>query len=626
MCGISGIFDLSGKPVRPLDIKDMTAQLTHRGPDGSGSYVDGPIGLGHTRLAVIDVEGGVQPMFNKDRSIVLVFNGEIYNFQEIRAALLKKGHTFSTRSDTEVIIHLYEEEGIDCIKQFRGMFAFALWDSSRKTLFLGRDIVGKKPLYYVFEKGRLFFASEIKSLLSVGLETTLNFSALSLFFKYQFIPGTQSIFQNIQSVPPAHVLSIDQQGMEKKAYWTLPHPEEGKVLESDCREILQESLEEAVKIRLISDVPLGAFLSGGVDSSIIVGLMRKQGVRDLKTFSIGFSDESFDETPYAKQVASFFNTEHHHEALQFDLINTLPKIIGQFDQPFGDASAIAVYQLSKMTRQSVTVALSGDGSDEIFSGYRRYLGRKLLSYYWRLPQYVRRKWVERLSDMLREGTAYYADSYVRQLRLFIQFSRRIEENPNNLLPQAFTEHELAQLFKTEIRMRLRMNDQDEVQAFAERFSNLDALSQMMWTDFNTYLPDDILVKVDRMSMSHGLEVRSPFLDQKVIEAASKMPIRLKLKGLETKYILKKTFQKLLPREIIKRKKHGFMLPLGDLFKNEMKSYTEEILLQPDQLGLLNTSYIAQLNNEHQSGFRDHSIKLWLLLVYRLWEKGANVHL
>ncbi len=618
MCGIAGIFDLKGKPVDQRDVINMTARLTHRGPDGTGSYVEGPIALGHARLAVIDVAGGAQPIFNEDQSIAVVCNGEIYNFQEIRDALLKKGHVFSTRSDTEVIVHLYEEEGIDCIKRFRGMFAFALWDSGRKKLFLGRDIVGKKPLYYIFEGDRLYFASEIKSLLAVGLKPNLNFSSLGLFFKYQFIPGTETIFEGIQSVPPAQVLSVDEKGTKIQSYWSIPHPEVGKVSEAVCREILHEKLEEAVKIRLVSDVPLGAFLSGGLDSSIIVSLMRKLQVKDLKTFSIGFSDDSYDETPYAKQVAEFFNTDHHHETLHLDLLQHLPEIIAQFDQPFGDASAIAVYQLSKMTRQSVTVALSGDGSDEIFCGYRRYVGRKLLSHYWRLPQFIRKKWVERLADRLREGTAYYADSYVKQLRLFIQFSRRLEENPNNVLPQAFTDDDLRQLFNPHIQLKLEKNSRDQMQELSERFSNLDALSQMMWTDFNSYLPDDILVKVDRMSMAHGLEVRSPFLDQDVIESVLKMPIDLKLKGLETKYILKKTFQHSLPKEIVQRKKHGFMLPLGTLFKKELKPLVETLLLKPDKLGLFNTNYIASLHHEHQRDLRDHSVKLWLLLVFRFW--------
>jgi len=625
MCGIAGIFDLNGKSVAADDVTAMAVCLDHRGPDGIGSYAEGPIALSHARLAVIDIERGNQPLFNEDRSVAVVFNGEIYNFQEIRSELLEKGHKFSSACDTEVIVHLYEEEGVACVKRFRGMFAVALWDARLGQLFLFRDIVGKKPLYYTLEGNRLFFASEIKALLSAGLSSPLNFQALDLFFKYQFISGTQTIYQNIHAVPPAHFLSFGAEGKETRRYWTPPLPEKSSQPETEYCERLRETLEEAVRIRLISDVPLGAFLSGGIDSAIIVGLMAGQKPGALATFSIGFNDESYDETPYARQTSAFFKTRHHHERLGYDCFNELPKILGQFDQPFGDASAVAVYQLSKMTRQSVTVALSGDGSDEIFAGYRRYVGRKLLNYYRRLPTYFRKKWLERISDFLPEGTAYYADSLIKQFRLFIQLSKRLEENSNDVLPLAFSDDDLSQLLQPEIRKQVLMNQQNEVRGLAERFSNLDEVSQMMWTDFHSYLPEDILVKVDRMSMAHGLEVRCPFLDQKVIESVLKIPINLKLKGFQTKYILKKSFQDFLPPEVTQRKKHGFMLPLGMLFKKELKPFVQEILLKPGPLGILNPAYIATLNREHQDGFRDHSVKLWLLLVFRLWEDKVYGH-
>lgn len=622
MCGIAGIFDLKGRAVDEQDARVMAVCLGHRGPDGIGSYSKGPIALGHARLAVIDLVRGEQPLFNEDRSVAVVFNGEIYNFEELRSELLEKGHQFASDCDTEVIVHLYEEMGIECVKRFRGMFAFALWDARLGKLFLSRDIVGKKPLYYAIEGGRLFFASEIKALLSAGLESPLNLQSLALFFRYQFIPGTESIYKNIHVVPPAHYLSFDASGMDIRRYWAPPFPETTSKTETEHCEILRETLEEAVRIRLISDVPLGAFLSGGIDSAIIVGLMAREKAECVETFSIGFKDESYDETPFARQTATFFKTRHHHETLAYDWENALPKILGQFDQPFGDASAIAVYQLAKMTRQSVTVALSGDGSDEIFAGYRRYVGRKLVSYYWRLPKYFRKQWLERVSDILPEGSAYYADSFIKQFRLFIQLSKRLEENPNEVLPLAFTDDDFLQLLQPEIREQVFANKQNEVRALAESFSNLDDVSQMMWTDFHSYLPEDILAKVDRMSMAHGLEVRSPFLDQKVIELVLKMPIALKLKGFQTKYILKKAFQDFLPSGVTKRKKHGFMLPLGTLFKKELKPFIEEILLKPGPLHILNLRYIARLNDEHQHGFRDHSVKLWLLLVFRLWENRS----
>ncbi len=624
MCGIAGLFDLKGRKVDVDDARAMAVSLSHRGPDGIGVYGEGPLALGHARLAVIDIAHGDQPVFNEDRSVSLVFNGEIYNFKALRAELLEKGHQFKSVCDTEVIVHLYEETGIECLRRLRGMFAIALWDAQLGKLFLCRDIVGKKPLYYAVEGGRLFFASEIKALLNAGLQSPVNLESLALFFKHQFIPGTESIYEKIHTVPPAHYLSFDPAGKEERRYWTVPMPEKASHTETEYGEGLRETLEEAVKIRLISDVPLGAFLSGGIDSSIIVGLMAQHKAEGLETFSIGFKDESYDETPFAKQVAAFFKTRHHHERLDYDW-RALPIILGQFDQPFGDASAIAVYQLSKMTRKSVTVALSGDGADEIFAGYRRYVGRKLVSYYWRLPKLFRKQCLERLSDFLPEGTAYYADSFIKQFRLFIQLSERLEKNPNEVLPLAFTDDDFLQLLQPEIRKQVLADQQNPVWSLAERFSNLDELSQMMWTDFHSYLPEDILTKVDRMSMAHGLEVRSPFLDQKVLEAVLKMPIELKLKGLQSKYILKRAFRDLLPTEVTRRKKHGFMLPLGTLFKKELKPFVEEVLLKPGPLGILNPEHIAALNHEHQSGFRDHSVKLWLLLVFRFWEERMNSH-
>lgn len=619
MCGIAGIFNLSGIRVDSARLTALTDRLKHRGPDGTGHYLNGPIGLGQTRLAVIDVEGGKQPIFNEDKTIAVVFNGEIYNFQEIREELEKAGHQFSTNSDTEVIVHLYEQEGVDCVRRFRGMFAFALWDQKRRRLFLARDIVGKKPLYYSIDKEHLIFGSEIKSLLAVGDGGEVNYAALDLFLKYQFIPGPETIYRKISSLPPAHFMVIDPNGMEINRYWEMPLPSRQNRSEADCVDSLQHVLEEAVQLRLISDVPLGAFLSGGVDSSIIVGLMKKKGAGKIKTFSVGFEEESFDETPFANQAAQFFQTEHQNHRLQYQIEELLPKVLSQFDQPFGDSSAIAVYKLSEATRRSVTVALSGDGSDELFAGYRRYVGRRLLKYYWLLPKWLRTKGIEPSLALLPESTEYYGDSFIRQLHLLTGLSRRIEGNRHELLPTTFSEEELKRLYQDPLKTELKLSQKSQVQAWADRFSNLDEISQMMWVDFNTYLPDDILVKVDRMSMAHGLEVRSPFLDQKVIETVLKMPIGLKLKNLTTKYILRKAFGNLVPAHLMNRKKHGFMVPLGDWFKKELRGFIHDLLLKPDRRGLLNISYIEQLNREHQAGFRDHSQKLWLLLAFRLWE-------
>jgi len=621
MCGIAGILNLNGDPVDSSELLAMTTRLRHRGPDGSGQYIDGPLGLAQTRLAVIDVVGGVQPMFNEDKTVAVVFNGEIYNFQEIRRDL-EKDHRFATKSDTEVIVHLYEEEGIDCLRHFRGMFALAIWDVRKKKLFLARDRVGQKPLYYAMGGGRLLFGSEIKALLACGVGSGLNLTALDLFFKNQFISGPETIYEDIQSLPPAHYMVIDQGGSEIKRYWEPPTSSDRKMSEGAYAEALRETLQEAVRLRLVSDVPLGAFLSGGIDSSLIVGLMREGGVSSLNTFSIGFKDESFDETPFALEASQYFKTNHCNDQIESNLEDLLPGVVSHFDQPFGDSSAIAVYKLSEMTRRSVTVALSGDGSDELFAGYRRYVGRRLLKYYWMIPRTIREKWIEELVGVLPEGTSYYGRSVIKQFRLFTQISNRIEADPMDLLPATFTREELNQLYTSGVTASLGKMKKTRREAFPDSFSSLDEVSQMMWLDFQHYLPDDILVKVDRMSMAHGLEVRSPFLDQEVVSLAMQMPIEMKLRSLQTKYILRKTFQGDVPPAIIRRKKHGFMIPLGNWFKKELSSFVEEILLKPDKRGLFNLSYIKRLNDEHQKGKRDHSQKLWLLLVFRIWEEAV----
>ncbi len=602
----------------------MGDRLKHRGPDGSGHYINGPIGLVHTRLAVIDAAGGAQPMFNTDKRIALVFNGEIYNYKELRRSLQDQ-YSFITQSDTEAIIHLYEEVGIDCVKELRGMFAFALWDQREKKLFLARDRVGQKPLYYHQTENHFFFASEIRALLAGGVTSALNYTALDLYFKNQFITGPETIYEDIQSLPPGHCITLDAAGSELKAYWSPSTATDANMHEKEYCEALRSTLSEAVRLRLISDVPLGAFLSGGLDSSLIVALMRNEGVNDLKTFSIGFKAESFDETPFANAAAAYYQTEHQSKLMNVEAEGFLSRMIEHFDQPFGDASSLAVYQLSENTKKSVTVALSGDGSDELFSGYRRYVARKFLKYYHFIPKSIRTTFIERFLSRLPENTAYYRESFVKQMKLFIDFSNRLDRDPFDLIPETFSRTELDALYLPHVAEALKKSKNHHMEKYRAEGAGLDEVSQMMWVDFHSYLPDDILVKVDRMSMAHGLEIRSPFLDQEVVDLAMKMPINLKLNGFQEKYILKKTFSSLVPSEILNRKKHGFMLPLGDWFKGEWKPLLESVLLKQDRFGLLNAQYIRKLFQEHQEGRRDHSQKLWLLLVFFLWEESVAMN-
>jgi len=631
MCGFVGILRLDGQKVRPEDIARMCLALRHRGPDDHGLHIGkhhGPktstpvsVGLGHQRLSIIDLSPAArQPMENEDGSLWVVCNGEIYNHKALRQSLITRGHCFRSQSDTEVVLHLYEEMGPRCVDHLRGMFAFVIWDSRQGRMFLARDRLGQKPLYYYSDEDLFVCASEINAILQLpGLNLTADKDAIDCYFKYGYIVGERTPYEKIWKLPPAFLMSVGKGWKVKERYWDIPLPSATPAYTKprDLVEAFDRIFSEAVRLRLESDVPLGAFLSGGIDSSAIVSKMIDESGQRVKTFAIGFSESSFDERTHAREVASLLGTEHRDQAVDYDIHDLLPKMVRHFGEPFADSSAFPTYHLARVTRQHVTVALSGDGGDELLCGYNRYVGRKLLEYYFRFPQKIRNAVFEKIASRLREGDEYYGRNFIKQMKLLIAQAKRLEKSHLAVLPQVFDSSQRRALLGWDEDTRGYEGSIDLVLQYASSRDLVDSISQMMWTDLHTYLPDDILVKVDRMSMAHALEVRSPFMDHKLVEFVAALPIEQKLRGLTTKYLLKQAMKKKLPRAIIYRKKHGFMVPLARWFKKELKPLIADCLLAGN--APVDQAIPKQLMTEHCMGKADHSHRLWVLLMYTLWK-------
>ncbi len=623
MCGICGKYYFQeDKRVEEELIKRMCQTLVHRGPDDEGIYVDRNIGLGHRRLSIIDLATGKQPIHNEDKSIWIVFNGEIYNFLELRSFLEKKGHKFYTKSDTETIVHLYEEEGENCIKKLRGMFAFALWDEGQKKLILARDRVGKKPLFYTLSNKTFIFASEIKSILQdLLIKKEVSLESLHSYLTYGYIPAPETIFRGIKKLPPAHFLIVQKGRLRLKRYWDLNFTKKINLTEQEIVEQVYELVKEAVKIRLISDVPLGAFLSGGIDSSIVVALMSQLVSEPVKTFSIGFKEASFDELKYAQLIAKHFRTDHHEFIVKPDALTILPELIWYFDEPFADSSAIPTYYVAKMTRQHVTVALNGDGGDEAFAGYERYFASRLADYYSLIPAALRENVIEQLVKNLPESTA--KKGFFKRLKRFVKAAGLPSEERYTEWMTTFSDEMKSFLYTSELKENLsHVNSSSFLKKAFESAQAGDFLDKLLYVDTVTYLPNDLLVKMDRMSMVHSLEARSPFLDHKVMEFAAAIPHNLKLKRMTTKYILKKAMKNLLPQKIISRGKAGFGVPIGVWFKEELKEFAYQILLdkRARKRGYFNSKFIEQLLEEHIMGKIDHGNRIWALLVLELWHQ------
>ena len=620
MCGIAGLVRRGDELAQATDVHRMCQAIVHRGPDDEGAYVEGPVGLGMRRLSIIDLAGGHQPIHNEDRSVWVVFNGEIYNFLELRQELERRGHTFYTHSDTEAIVHLYEEMGVECVKKLRGMFAIALFDRRRQKLLLARDRLGKKPLYYAVRDGRLWFGSEIKALLAVAPELAeVDPEGLLQYFYFGYIPDPLSAFRPIRKLPAGHVLEYAGGEVKVAQYWDVPEYGAAAVAtEEDVLQELERRLAEAVRIRLISDVPLGALLSGGVDSSIVVALMARASRKPVKTFSIGFQAERFNEADYARMVAERFGTEHHELMLDPNLEDTLQYLTAMMEEPFGDSSMVPTYHVSRLARQHVTVALSGDGGDELFGGYDRY-GVQLRRRPFNLIPGWSGRWY-RESMFPRLPSDWYGRNFLFNISL-----PEPERYLDSLayLPAYTRERSLF----TDDFVAAAGNGKGPTGPYLDCLSRApaqDPLSQLLYLDTKTYLPSDILTKVDQMSMLRSLEVRVPVLDHTFLEWVAALPAHWKLRNGREKYILKKLGERLgVPSEILYRPKQGFAMPLVHWMRRELKADLLELLLEPRALqrGYFRPDAVRRLFEEHLSGRRDHSGRIWMLLVFELWHRN-----
>ncbi len=616
MCGIYGAVGIRD----PSLLERMGAVTIHRGPDESGAYLDDDASLGVRRLKIIGLESGQQPIHNEDQALWLVYNGEIYNFQELRYSLEAKGHKFYTKTDGEVIVHLYEEYGEDCVKHLRGMFAFAVWDKKNRNLFLARDRIGIKPLYYTSVDGVLYFASELKALLEADvIKKEINHGAIHDFLTFLYIPAPSTIFKSVFKLPPGHTLRFQDGSYSVQEYWDLELDISKEKDEIFYLDKIYDLLQEAVKLHLISDVPLGVFLSGGVDSSVLVSIMAGLTNRPIKTFSIGYGrkDEDYNELKYARLVSECFGTEHREFIVKPDAIGLLPKLAWHFDEPFADSSAIPTFLISQLAKKDITVALSGIGGDEAFGGYPRYLGAYISGYYQRLPD-IMRKAAYKAASLFPEST---------QNRDLFSWARRFARG--GLLPFGaryldwvtfLRPDEINKLYTASFIGNLK--DAGPVKDKQAYFGGDRSLEGIFRFDIKTYLPDDLLFMADKMSMANSLELRVPYCDHKVMEFAASIPCGLKLKGLKLKYLLKKSFKDLLPREVLTRRKQGFMIPIGRWIKQDLKGVAEELLSrrQIEKRGYFNYEYVRWILDQHYSGKRDFTDRIWALMNLEMWHR------
>jgi asparagine synthase (glutamine-hydrolysing) len=603
-------------------VKKMTDTIAHRGPDDDGFHCGRGIGLGHRRLSIIDLEGGHQPLANEDQTIWVVFNGEIYNFEELNQRYLRTGHQFRTRSDTETIVHLYEELGEACFAEMRGMFAIALWDARRKKLLLARDRIGKKPLFYCWDGRRMVFGSEMKALWPAGgISREMDLEAFCDYFSFGYVPAPKTIYRQVRKLRAAHYLVVEGSRIREVPYWDLRFDQPQRLSESEWSERFLEEYRRAVKSRLISDVPLGAFLSGGVDSSSVVALMNEYQ-RPVTTCSIGFTEESYNESVDAKVFAASLGANHFEHIVQPHALSLIEKLAWHYDEPFADSSAVPTYYVSQIARKHVTVALSGDGGDENFAGYRRYkfdvFENRLRSF---LPVRVRRAVFGPL------GRYYpklgWAPRVVRAKSTFQSLARSPLEGYFNSITCYCPPEMKSRLLSPEVSQRLNGYDSIEVLRYHYQRANTDdLLSRIQYVDIKTYLTDDICVKVDRASMANSLEVRSPLLDHKLMELVAQMPSGIKLNNGQGKYIFKKALRAVLPQSILTRAKQGFALPVAEWFRGELREFAHAALFQaPDEL--LNRSFLMRCWNQHQRGQRDWSPLLWSALMFRTWQEVSK---
>src|ERR1044071_556238 len=628
MCGITGWANLDARrrPPEGADelLRSMCDRMTHRGPDSEGYLIDDSVALGMRRLAIIDLLTGEQPVFNEDRSVAAVLNGEIYNYRELRDDLEARGHTFRSASDTEVLPHLYEEYGRDMVLHLNGMFAFALWDDQRRRLFIARDRFGEKPLYWgVFDK-TLLFASEPKVLLAhPAVRPSLNLNALRQYLSFDYVPAPLSIYEGINKLPAAHKLTVENGHVNVERYWRLSYKTAEPVpSETEAAEQLRELMADAVRMRLVSDVPLGVLLSGGVDSSTIAALAVRSSSEAVKTFSISFAEASFDESAYARGVAKFLGTDHHEERLSANLAANLVSEIGSWmDEPLSDPSLVPTYLLSRFTRKHVTVALGGDGGDELFAGYPMYAGLRWAELYKRVPLRIRGAIIEPLVRLMPVKTKNLSFDY-KALR-FITGAKYDTVARHHVWFGSFTPEEQTELLTREALAASDSEIYADARLIADECDNEDLVTRMQSVDTRLYLAEDILTKVDRASMAVSLEVRAPFLDPRVAEFAASLPCNYKLRGQKTKYILKKAVTELLPPFVTRRPKKGFGVPVAEWLKEKLRPLARD-LLSPARVrraGVFNANYVARLQDEHERGIANHRKLLWTLLMFELWHES-----
>jgi asparagine synthase (glutamine-hydrolysing) len=629
MCGIVGkIKRRDGAPVDRDTIERMCIALEHRGPDSRGMFLDREVGLGIQRLRVVDLVTGDQPIRNEDGTVAVVLNGEIYNFRELREDLRRRGHRFATSGDTEVIVHLYEEYGLDCARHLHGMFAFALWDASERRLMLARDRLGKKPLLYALRDGELSFASEMGALMQCReIPRDLDVDALDSYLAYGYVPAPRSIFSSVRKLPPAHMLVFSDGRVTIERYWRLDYGQ--KLAVSDPRELyepIRDQIRAATKRRLISDVPLGAFLSGGIDSSAVVAAMAETAEGPVKTFSIGFENAAYDELPHARRVAELFGTDHHEFVVRPNAIDLVPTIVRHYGEPFADSSAIPSFQLAALTREHVTVALNGDGGDESFGGYTRYVANQVAGRLDVLPLALRRavaagaRWMD--GNGTHAGTGRETTLANKARRLTQALALDPPERYARYVSW-FDERRRSLLYTDEFRALLGDSTAGEVIAQPWRSASGDhVIDVMLEVDATTYLPDDLIAKIDIATMTYALEARSPLLDHQLMEFAAAIPAELKVRGREKKWILRQALRGWLPDEVLDRPKQGFSVPVGDWFRNELRGHVSDVLLDPGALarGYFQPEAVRAIIERQAAGADAESKRVWALYMLELWHR------
>ena len=622
MCGICGWIDPRG--VTRSQVQRMADALSHRGPDDEGFYIDGMAGLGHRRLAIIDLDGGHQPISNEDETLWIVFNGEIYNYRELRARL-EVSHQFTTRSDTEVILHLYEEKRERCVQELRGMFAFAIWDAQEHTLFMARDHLGQKPLFYVQQGEQLGFASEIKALLSVApWLRQMDCEALHQYLTLRLIASPRTMFTQIRKLPPGHFLIFRKGQLQIECYWHLRYEPKLRRSESDLLDELEHHMLETIRYHMVSDVPVGAFLSGGMDSSLVVAMMHKISTQPVKTFSMDVSYAGHSELPFARLVAEQYQTQHFEETIRPSLVRTLPKLVWHLDEP-SDPLSVCMYELAAMARQEVKVVLGGDGGDELFGGYDRYYGNRYADYYALLPLILRRQVIGRMLHLATDGFWYKSLSHkLRWLnqQSFVEGGRRYARGLSYFY---FTEEFWHSLYGEQLRRELNGFDPEAtISSLFESDNATELVDKMLFADSMIRLPEHSVMILDRMTMAHGLEARSPFLDHKLAEFAARLPVNLKVRGFTLRYLQTRLAKRYLPGVLLRRRKQGFSSALPYLLADEFRFLSQMFLLDSHLArdGYLRAETIQHLLTEHLCRKTDHGNRLWLLCNAEVWYRMA----